>query len=90
MRRLTALSIILASAVAVAPVHAQDSAFTLTSTDVKNGAFSPAQIFNGFPISAFAQNVGMVALTGIKSRYVVAAGGGSSCCSACCRYSGES
>jgi Raf kinase inhibitor-like YbhB/YbcL family protein len=48
MRRLTALSIILASAVAVAPVHAQDSAFTLTSTDVKNGAFSPAQIFNGF------------------------------------------
>ena len=35
-----------------------------------------APIFNGFPISAFAQNVGMVALTGIKSRFVVAAGGG--------------
>jgi uric acid transporter len=35
-----------------------------------------APVFNGFPISAFAQNVGMVALTGIRSRYVVAAGGG--------------
>jgi hypothetical protein len=28
------------------------------------------------PISAFAQNVAMVAITGIKSRFVVAAGGG--------------
>jgi len=34
-----------------------------------------APVFNGFPISAFAQNVGMVALTGIKSRFVVAASG---------------
>jgi NCS2 family nucleobase:cation symporter-2 len=40
------------------------------------GATALAPIFNGFPISAFAQNVGMVALTGIKSRFVVAAGGG--------------
>jgi uric acid transporter len=39
------------------------------------GATALAPIFNGFPISAFAQNVGMVALTGIKSRFVVAAGG---------------
>lgn len=34
-----------------------------------------APIFNGFPASAFAQNVGLVALTGIKSRFAVAAGG---------------
>lgn len=34
-----------------------------------------APVFNGFPISAFAQNVGMVAMTGIRSRFVVAAGG---------------
>ncbi len=40
------------------------------------GATAIAPVFNGFPISAFAQNVGMVALTGIKSRFVVAAGGG--------------
>jgi xanthine/uracil permease len=40
------------------------------------GATALAPVFNGFPISAFAQNVGMVALTGIKSRFVVAAGGG--------------
>ena len=33
-------------------------------------------VFNGFPVSAFAQNVGLVAITGIKSRFVVAAGGG--------------
>jgi uric acid transporter len=36
---------------------------------------SVAAIFNGFSVSAFAQNVGLVAVTKIKSRYVVAAGG---------------
>ncbi|TWS18546.1 purine permease [Tsukamurella asaccharolytica] len=35
-----------------------------------------APVFSAFPCSAFAQNVGLVALTGIKSRYVVAMGGG--------------
>lgn len=35
-----------------------------------------AGVFNGFPLSAFAQNVGLVAITGIRSRFVVAAGGG--------------
>ncbi len=34
-----------------------------------------APVFNTFPISAFAQNVGVVAITGVKSRFVVAAGG---------------
>ncbi|MVU81262.1 purine permease [Nocardia sp. ET3-3] len=34
-----------------------------------------APIFGSFPCSAFAQNVGLVALTGIKSRFVVATGG---------------
>ncbi|MFT4260273.1 nucleobase:cation symporter-2 family protein [Microbacterium sp.] len=34
-----------------------------------------APVFNAFPASAFAQNVGLVALTGIKSRFAVAAGG---------------
>jgi uric acid transporter len=56
-----------------------------TSTDQKRiaaglradmGATALAPVFNGFPISAFAQNVGMVAMTGIRSRFVVAAGGG--------------
>ncbi len=32
-------------------------------------------VFNAFPYTAFAQNVGLVALTGIKSRYVVAMAG---------------
>jgi uric acid transporter len=32
-------------------------------------------LLNGFPVSAFAQNVGLVAITGIKSRFVVAVGG---------------
>jgi uric acid transporter len=40
------------------------------------GATAISPVFNGFPISAFAQNVGMVAITGIRSRFVVAAGGG--------------
>lgn len=34
-----------------------------------------APVFNTFPATAFAQNVGLVALTGIKSRFAVAAGG---------------
>ena len=37
---------------------------------------SVAAIFNGFSVSAFAQNVGLVAITGIKSRFVVAVSGG--------------
>nr|WP_206441754.1 nucleobase:cation symporter-2 family protein [Streptomyces boncukensis] len=32
--------------------------------------------FNGFVCSAFAQNIGLVAMTRIRSRFVVAAGGG--------------
>ncbi|MFI7495351.1 nucleobase:cation symporter-2 family protein [Kocuria sp. M4R2S49] len=34
-----------------------------------------APLFNGFTQSAFAQNVGLVAITGVKSRFVVTAGG---------------
>lgn len=34
-----------------------------------------APVFNTFTQSAFAQNVGLVAITGIKSRFVVATGG---------------
>jgi uric acid transporter len=34
-----------------------------------------APFVNSFPASAFAQNVGLVAITGIKSRFAVAAGG---------------
>jgi NCS2 family nucleobase:cation symporter-2 len=34
-----------------------------------------APLFGTFPASAFAQNVGLVALTGIKSRFAVAMGG---------------
>jgi len=33
-------------------------------------------IFNAFPYTAYAQNVGLVGLTRVKSRYVVAAAGG--------------
>ncbi|QLY28900.1 purine permease [Nocardia huaxiensis] len=38
-------------------------------------ATTVAPLFGTFPCSAFAQNVGLVALTGIKSRFVVATGG---------------
>jgi len=41
--------------------------------DMAATALSP--ILNSFPASAFAQNVGLVAITGIKSRWAVAAGG---------------
>jgi xanthine permease len=42
--------------------------------DMASTAVAP--VFGTFPCSAFAQNVGLVALTGIKSRFAVAAGGG--------------
>lgn len=41
--------------------------------DTLGSALSP--VFNGFMCSAFAQNIGLVAMTRIRSRYVVAAGG---------------
>lgn len=41
--------------------------------DMLSSAISP--IFNSFPQTAFAQNVGLVAITGVKSRFVVSAGG---------------
>lgn len=39
------------------------------------GSTALAAVFNGFSLSAFAQNVGLVAITGIRSRFVVAYGG---------------
>ncbi|MFF2999857.1 nucleobase:cation symporter-2 family protein [Streptomyces sp. NPDC057950] len=42
--------------------------------DALGSALSP--LFNGFMCSAFAQNIGLVAMTRIRSRYVVATGGG--------------
>lgn len=41
--------------------------------DMISSLVSP--VFNSFTQSAFAQNVGLVAITGIKSRFVVSAGG---------------
>ena len=41
--------------------------------DMLTSALAP--VFNSFPQSAFAQNIGLVALTGIKSRFVVSASG---------------
>ncbi|PRH78135.1 uracil permease [Streptomyces solincola] len=42
--------------------------------DTLGSAISP--LFNGFICSAFAQNIGLVAMTRIRSRFVVACGGG--------------
>ncbi|MEU2490631.1 nucleobase:cation symporter-2 family protein [Streptomyces sp. NPDC007883] len=42
--------------------------------DTLGSAISP--LFNGFMCSAFAQNIGLVAMTKVRSRHVVAAGGG--------------
>ncbi|MET8677823.1 nucleobase:cation symporter-2 family protein [Streptomyces sp. NPDC004647] len=42
--------------------------------DTLGTAISP--VFNGFACSAFAQNIGLVAMTKVRSRYVVATGGG--------------
>src|SRR5699024_11452015 len=42
--------------------------------DMLSSAVAP--VFGSFTQSAFAQNVGLVALSGVKSRWVVTAGGG--------------
>ncbi|WP_406398722.1 nucleobase:cation symporter-2 family protein [Streptomyces sp. NBC_00879] len=42
--------------------------------DTLGSAISP--LFNGFMCSAFAQNIGLVAMTKVRSRFVVGAGGG--------------
>lgn len=42
--------------------------------DTLGSAISP--LFSGFMCSAFAQNIGLVAMTKVRSRFVVAAGGG--------------
>lgn len=42
-------------------------------TDMLASAVGP--VFNAFPLTVFSQNVGLVAITKVKSRYVVAAGG---------------
>lgn len=41
--------------------------------DMLSSAVAP--VFNSFTQTAFAQNVGLVAITGVRSRFVVAAGG---------------
>ncbi|WP_240793104.1 nucleobase:cation symporter-2 family protein [Arthrobacter crystallopoietes] len=41
--------------------------------DMLSSALAP--VFNSFTQTAFAQNVGLVAITGVKSRFVVTAGG---------------
>lgn len=54
------------------PVDARRIANGLRA-DMLSSALSP--VFNSFPQSSFAQNIGLVAITGVKSRFVVSAGG---------------
>ena len=63
------------------PGHRRGVDKPLTRRDVTGGlqadmlSTSVASVLNGFSVSAFAQNVGLVAVTGIKSRFVVAVSG---------------
>jgi xanthine permease len=54
------------------PVNARRIANGLRA-DMLSSALSP--VFNSFPQSSLAQNIGLVAITGVKSRFVVSAGG---------------
>lgn len=54
------------------PVHADDVARGLRADGLSTAL---GGLFNVFPFTAFAQNVGLVRFTGIKSRFVVAAAG---------------
>ena len=53
-----------------------------TSADLTRGLRADALgtviggIFNTFPYTSYAQNIGLISMTGVRSRYVCAAGGG--------------
>lgn len=68
----TAADIIAVGEIVGTPVDSRRVADGLRA-DMLSSAVAP--IFGSFTQSAFAQNVGLVALTGIKSRWVVTAGG---------------
>lgn len=68
----TAADIIAVGEIIETPVDRRRIANGLRA-DMASSAIAP--LFGAFTQSAFAQNVGLVALTGIKSRFVVAAGG---------------
>jgi OHCU decarboxylase len=53
-------------------IKQEDIAKTLRADGVATGI---GGIFNSFPYTAFSENVGLVRLTGVKSRWVVAAAG---------------
>ena len=61
---------------AISGAHRQPTERELSGGVLADGlASSFAAIFNAFPQISFSQNVGLVALTGVASRYVVAIGG---------------
>src|SRR5699024_9505881 len=68
----TTADIIAVGAIARTKVDSKRIASGLRA-DMLSSAVSP--IFNSFTQSAFAQNVGLVAITGVKSRFVVSPGG---------------
>lgn len=68
----TAADIIAVGEIIKTPVDSRRIANGLRA-DMASSAVAP--LFGSFTQSAFAQNVGLVALTGVKSRFVVAAGG---------------
>ncbi|MGP3954948.1 nucleobase:cation symporter-2 family protein [Nonomuraea sp. 3N208] len=64
--------------VAVAEMTGSDLTPRRLADGLRADGFSTALggVFNTFPYTAFAQNVGLVGLTGVRSRWVVAAAGG--------------
>src|SRR5699024_412036 len=69
----TTADIIAVGEIVGTPVDARRIADGLRA-DMLSSAVAP--VFGSFTQSAFAQNVGLVALSGVKSRWVVTAGGG--------------
>ncbi|MGP3916118.1 nucleobase:cation symporter-2 family protein [Nonomuraea sp. 10N515B] len=64
--------------VAVAEMTGSDLTPRRLADGLRADGFSTALggVFNTFPYTAYAQNVGLVGLTGVRSRWVVAAAGG--------------
>lgn len=77
----TIMSVVMAETMVVYLAIGEITDKELTNRDITNGLRAEGlntvlgAVFNAFPYTSFTQNIGLIALTGVTSRYVVAVGG---------------
>jgi len=75
------MSVVLTESPGMSPARGEMTDRHISQEDLKRGLRTDGLgtliggIFNTFPYTSFSQNVGLVAVTGVKSRFVCVAGG---------------